>query len=115
MEKINEAKNKKKRKSRPSIPANKPPRQISATKKYIKSLNKIKEQIPTIELEIMEFLNLKRNRKIIPANYEDHQLKGNKKGLREAHIRGDLLLAYQLDDDTITLIDVGSHSQLGLG
>lgn len=50
----------------------------------------------------------------LPATFKDHALKGEYKGFRECHIRGDLLLIYRLDEKAgiLDLTDIGSHSQL---
>lgn len=46
--------------------------------------------------------------------FKDHPLTGNLKDFRECHIAPDILLIYQIDDDilVLTLVSVGSHSQL---
>jgi len=44
--------------------------------------------------------------------YKDHQLQGNMKDFRECHIKPDLLLVYMIEDDTLKLVDIGSHSEL---
>ena len=44
--------------------------------------------------------------------YKDHQLKGNLKEFRECHIKPDLLLVYRINDNTLELADIGSHSEL---
>ena len=64
--------------------------------------------------EIDELILLIAERKMPPASYQDHQLTGDMSDYRECHIRGDLLLVYQLQHEKfmLVLIDVGSHSQL---
>ncbi|WP_119343147.1 type II toxin-antitoxin system YafQ family toxin [Facilibium subflavum] len=43
----------------------------------------------------------------------DHELKGNFKGVRECHIKpDDLLLYFIIEDDTLRLVDIGSHAKL---
>jgi len=44
--------------------------------------------------------------------YKDHQLVGQMKDYRECHIKLDLLLIYMVEDETLKLIDIGSHSEL---
>ncbi len=44
--------------------------------------------------------------------YKDHQLQGNLKEFRECHIKPDLLLIYYIENNTLKLVDIGSHSQL---
>lgn len=51
----------------------------------------------------------------LEGKYRDHELKGNRAGFRECHIRPDLLLIYRLQDgeiDLIVLARLGSHSEI---
>jgi len=51
----------------------------------------------------------------LPARYRDHALTGNWIDHRDCHIRPDLLLIYQLHgSDTLRLVRLGSHAELGL-
>ena len=52
--------------------------------------------------------------KRLPAKFEDHALTGDFLGYRECHIKGNLLLIYQLDEreGIVDLVDIGSHPQL---
>lgn len=50
--------------------------------------------------------------KELPEFLKDHPLRGNWKNCRECHLRPDLLLIYQITDDGITLVRLGSHSEL---
>ena len=51
----------------------------------------------------------------LPARYADHQLKGQHKAYRDCHLRPDLVLVYgKKDPDTLELVRIGSHAQLGL-
>jgi mRNA interferase YafQ len=50
--------------------------------------------------------------KELPEEALDHPLKGEYKDCREFHISGDVLIIYFIDDDTLNLIRIGSHSQL---
>ena len=47
--------------------------------------------------------------------HRDHALMGDWRGHRDCHIRPDLVLIYQKpDDETLRLVRLGSHSELGL-
>jgi mRNA interferase YafQ len=46
------------------------------------------------------------------AKFKDHLLKGNFQGFRECHIEPDCLLIYKIEDNTIILGRLGSHSEL---
>ncbi len=48
----------------------------------------------------------------LAEKYKDHQLAGKLKEFRECHIKPDLLLIYMVDDHTLKLVDIGSHSEL---
>ena len=51
----------------------------------------------------------------LAPRYRDHALSGDWKDHRECHVRPDLLLIYRLPDpDTLQLVRLGSHSELGL-
>jgi mRNA interferase YafQ len=52
--------------------------------------------------------------KKLDAKYKDHPLVGNWKNHRECHIKPDLLLIYRIEGNTLKLIRIGSHSELGL-
>ena len=47
--------------------------------------------------------------------YRDHPLTGQWEDHRDCHVRPDLVLIYRLPDaDTLQLVRLGSHSELGL-
>ena len=48
----------------------------------------------------------------MPPKMVDHALHGNWKGYRECHLKPDLLLIYMLADTELTLVRLGSHSEL---
>lgn len=50
----------------------------------------------------------------LPEKYKDHELKGSMVGIRECHIRGDVLLLYEANNKYLLLdiLDIGTHSQL---
>jgi mRNA interferase YafQ len=88
--------------------------EIFPTKQYQKSLRKIKQsgKLPKEKLDNM--VQMLANNKIIPAQYRDHELKGEYQGFRECHIQGDLLLVYKKEKKKLILIlaDIGSHAYL---
>jgi len=55
--------------------------------------------------------NLLCDNKLV-EKYKDHQLIGKMKDYRECHIKPDLLLIYMIEDNTLKLVDIGSHSEL---
>lgn len=51
----------------------------------------------------------------LPDRHRDHALTGDWKDHRDCHVRPDLLLIYRKpDEETLQLVRLGSHSELGL-
>lgn len=51
----------------------------------------------------------------LPAKNRDHALSGDWADHRDCHLKPDLVLIYRLPDaETLQLVRVGSHSELGL-
>ena len=51
----------------------------------------------------------------LPTTYSDHPLAGDWADHRDCHIRPDLILIYRKPDaDTLQLVRLGSHSELGI-
>jgi mRNA interferase YafQ len=51
----------------------------------------------------------------LPTRYHDHALTGEWADHRDCHVKPDMVLIYRTPDaDTLQLVRVGSHSELGL-
>lgn len=50
--------------------------------------------------------------KALPEKMKDHPLSGDWKDHRDCHVKPDLVLIYKTDDDAVTLVRLGSHSEL---
>ena len=48
----------------------------------------------------------------LPKEAKDHQLKGSFSDYREFHVSGDLLVIYKIENNTLYLARIGSHSEL---
>jgi mRNA interferase YafQ len=60
-------------------------------------------------------VNLLADDKPLPHRYVDHPLAGEWKDHRDCHIRPDLVLIYRKPDaDSLELVRLGSHSELGI-
>ncbi|OGM93994.1 hypothetical protein A2524_01730 [Candidatus Wolfebacteria bacterium RIFOXYD12_FULL_48_21] len=89
---------------------------IKRTRDFDKSFTKLvragitDKQIGAIKL-VIDTLAIGQ---ILDKKYRDHQLKGKLGDYRECHVLNDLLLMYRIEEDELllTLIDIGSHSQL---
>ncbi len=64
---------------------------------------------------LMEVVNLLVANKPLPHRNFDHALSGEWGDHRDCHLRPDLVLIYRLpDDQSVELVRLGSHSELGL-
>jgi len=64
---------------------------------------------------LMEVVNLLAADTPLPRRSLDHPLSGEWSDHRDCHIRPDLILIYRKpDDDSLELVRLGSHSELGL-
>ena len=83
----------------------------SRFKKSLKRVTKLKGFKEDVFKSVVS--ELARGQKL-DKSYRDHQLTGKLKGFRECHVAPDILLIYQIDDEVLvlTLVNVGSHSQL---
>jgi mRNA interferase YafQ len=52
------------------------------------------------------------NQESLEPRFKDHRLSGDFNHCRECHLKNDLLLIYQVLDDELILVDIGTHSQL---
>lgn len=69
----------------------------------------------TINADVIAVLQYLAFDQPLADRYRDHTLTGDWAGHRDCHIRPDLVLIYEKpDDDTLRLVRLGSHSQLGL-
>ncbi|HCN9385963.1 TPA: type II toxin-antitoxin system YafQ family toxin [Escherichia coli] len=60
-----------------------------------------------------EVLNCLCNDLPLPEKYRDHELSGKLKGIRDCHVRPDLVLLYiRTGDEYLQLVRIGSHSEL---
>lgn len=64
--------------------------------------------------KLQTVLDILMSGKDLPANYKDHQLKGEMKDFRECHIEPDWLLVYRKEEQELILYATatGSHADL---
>jgi len=64
---------------------------------------------------LLETVNTLANDQPLPRRYFDHSLGGEWSDHRDCHIRPDLILIYRKpDNESLELVRLGSHSELGL-
>ena len=82
-------------------------------KTFIKDLNKARLADSQFE-KLIQYLNVLKESKQLPAKSKDHSLSGEYQDCREFHLGGDMLIIYleNLKTKEITLLRIGTHSQL---
>ena len=86
--------------------------QLEQTRTFKKCLKKYRHKKEVLD-ELKKIVALLVNSKPIPAKYHDHELKGKHKGVREMHLKPDDLLLYlKVENEKITLMALGSHSEI---
>jgi mRNA interferase YafQ len=84
---------------------------IAIHKNFTKGVQKAKLN-PTNTAKLFLYISLLLNEKDLPSEARDHTLTGNYKDTNEFHISGDLLVVYRVEDNTLELLKIGTHSQL---
>ncbi|EGK8065502.1 type II toxin-antitoxin system YafQ family toxin [Campylobacter lari] len=84
---------------------------IELANRFKKHFKKLNQQEQIIFQDIVTKI---ANDEILEPKYKDHALKGEYVGFRECHLKPDLLLIYQKQEDKLILycLDIGSHSEL---
>ena len=69
----------------------------------------------TLDADLVPVLVALANDRLLEPRHRDHALTGDWKDYRDCHVKPDLVLIYQKpDSDTLRLVRLGSHSELGL-
>ena len=86
---------------------------VKFTSGYKKAYKRMKKRGADLSLldDVVEQLRLGKK---LDERYHDHELKGNKDGFRECHIKPDWLLVYLIENDilVLTLVDTGTHADV---
>ena len=87
-------------------------KKLKASSQYKKDYKRFRNNPKKVE-KLFSILNLLKNEQPIPEENRPHQLVGNYAGHMECHIEGDFLLIwFDPKADEITLVRLGSHSDL---
>ncbi len=58
------------------------------------------------------YISLLQHNELLPPEARDHKLQGELQHFREFHLSGDMLIIYLVQEQNITLVRIGTHSQL---
>lgn len=84
------------------------------TKAFVRDLSKAKMSDKHLT-KFIAYLHRLSTQQTLPVEAKDHCLTGDWHDFREFHISGDLLVIYQIENDVIKLVRLGTHSQLFKG
>ncbi|MFH1263036.1 MAG: type II toxin-antitoxin system YafQ family toxin [Pseudomonadota bacterium] len=88
---------------------------LRSTRQFEKDYRQLADRFPKLRKELSDVVDLLRSSSPLPARYRDHPLRGRLSGLRDCHVRGDVVLLYYVEEQaTLVLVRIGTHSQLGL-
>jgi len=69
----------------------------------------------TLDADLLAAVDLLARDTVLSAKFRDHSLTGECADHRDCHIKPDLVLIYcKPDTQTLDLVRIGSHSELGL-
>lgn len=90
-------------------------REIAWTSAFKRDFKREKKKDAQLENLLGPILSELSNDMPLAIKHVDHALTGNWKDFRDCHIKPDLILIYQKpDDETLLLVRLGSHSELGI-
>ncbi|MCM5705847.1 type II toxin-antitoxin system YafQ family toxin [Larsenimonas salina] len=81
------------------------------TSQFKRDVKRLQKQGKDME-KLKTLLTLLVTQSPLPEEYQDHSLRGNWKGYRDAHIEPDWLLLYRVQGDELQLARTGSHANL---
>jgi mRNA interferase YafQ len=92
-------------------------RRISYTNRFKRDYKREKagRHGKSLDIDLMQMVNMLAADTPLPRRNFDHPLSGEWKDHRDCHVRPDLVLIYRKPDkDSLQLVRLGSHSELGL-
>lgn len=84
---------------------------IKKTSQFKKDFKKALKQKKDIE-HLKSVITKLSNQEKLDRKYYDHPLSGKLKNYRDCHIETDWVLIYQVTDDELNLVRIGTHSEL---
>ncbi len=87
-------------------------KELRRTNRFKKDYKREKKTHSDLEGLLKPIIKLLLEGKPLPEKLKDHQLSGDWKDHRDCHIKPDLVLIYNTDDKAVTVVRIGSHSEL---
>ena len=87
-------------------------RALVRTSKFKRDYKREKRTDAQLDAVFVPVLEILLGNDPVPERLQDHALGGNRKGYRDCHVRPDLVLIYAISSETLTLVRIGSHSEV---
>ena len=87
-------------------------RSISRTARFKRDYRSLNRSVPRLEKLLMTAVGMLAEGRPLPDKSRDHALIGDRQGFRDCHLRPDLVLIYAVSETEVTLVRLGSHSDL---
>jgi len=87
-------------------------REVQITGRFKRDYKREKRTDASLDDVLQPILAMLAADEVPPANLSDHPLSGDWKGFRDCHIKPDLVLIYDKPEGALSLVRLGSHSEL---
>jgi len=87
-------------------------KELRRTTRFKKDYKREKKTHGDLDDLLKPVLQLLLEGKVLPEKMKDHPLSGDWKDHRDCHIKPDLVLIYCIDNEAVTVVRMGSHSEL---
>ena len=87
-------------------------RALVRTSKFKRDYKREKRTDAQLDAVFVPVLEILMGNDPVPERLQDHALGGNRKSYRDCHVRPDLVLIYAISSETLTLVRIGSHSDV---
>jgi len=87
---------------------------VILSRRYITALKRFSQHRDFNQEILEEVVEMLARGERLEARYRDHQLSGEFREYRECHIKSNILLVYQKQEDILVLllVDLGTHDEL---
>tara|TARA_R110002110_G_scaffold90443_2_gene235151 strand:+ start:1398 stop:1667 length:270 start_codon:yes stop_codon:yes gene_type:complete len=85
---------------------------LDVTTKFRRDLKRERKTDSSVEGLLKTVIASLQEGKTLPEKMKDHPLSGDWKDHRDCHVKPDLILIYRVNDEAVTLVRLGSHSEL---
>lgn len=87
-------------------------RTIEMTGRFKRDYKRELRTDPELAEKLTVVLDILVSDEVLPERLSDHPLQGDWKGFRDCHIKPDIVLIYAKSEGMLSLVRLGSHSEL---